>query len=163
MQRFNFDMTDSYSHLPDPNDHIYQLEYQVERMDKLPPTKQLALLYNDASNYKMAKMYPMTEWYVTRIRMIREYAMLDWLALGEHLNPKSMTLGNLCTTIHRQLHELIQSDETFNIAMFCSVLSKIDHLWHIILPSHLEDVCHPNIITLLKHCGQITINNDKPL
>lgn len=153
------------AYISNPNDPIYHLGHQLESLDNkelspTSPTKQLALLYNDAKNYIMSKLTPMAEWYEKRIKMIQEYAELDWLGLGEHLNKKSKNLGNLCATIHYKLQQLLEQQEqsltAFNITLFCTVLSKIDHLWHIILPSHLENIQSPTIITLLSHCGQLS-------
>ena len=151
MMPFAFAKKDKFQ--TDFNNPIYNLEKQVDDMGNLPPTKQLSLLYNDAQNYKMSNLSPTSEWYEKRHRIIHDYAALDWLALGEHLNTKSTMLGNLCTTIYRQLQELAQTP-SFNIALFCSALSKIDHLWHTTLPSQLEGIHNPAVIALLKHCGQ---------
>jgi hypothetical protein len=151
---FTFNTETTKFALPSAHDPLYHLENQVERLNELSPTKQLAILYNDAKNYMMGSMSPTSEWYTKRQHIIQGYASLDWLALGEHLNPKSSMLGNLCTTIHRQLQELA-SQPSFNLAIFCSMLSKIDHLWHIILPSHLEGIQNPAVVALLEHCGQV--------
>ena len=147
---------DSTFHLPNPNSPLYQLEYQVDRLSELHPTQRLPLLYNDAHNYRMTSLSPTSEWFAKRIRWIQTYAALDWLGLGEHLNRKSMTLGNLCTTIYRQLQELVteRAAPSFSVAAFCTVLGKIDHLWQIVLPSHLEGIESPTVLALLEEFGR---------
>mgnify|MGYP000359563979 CR=1 FL=1 len=84
MMRFTF--TDNTRFLPDPNDSIYQLETKVDQLHELPPKEQLSLLYNDATNYLNADLTPYEAWYQKRIRAVKAYAGLDWLALGQHLN-----------------------------------------------------------------------------
>lgn len=156
MMRFTF--TDNTRFLPDPNDSIYQLETKVDQLHELPPKEQLSLLYNDATNYLNADLTPYEAWYQKRIRAVKAYAGLDWLALGQHLNPLSPTLGNLCTAIYRQLQKLQTSINASNISfplpLFCSTLAKIDQLWHITLPSHLEGIQDPAVLALLAYCGQ---------
>ena len=97
---------------------------------------------------------PTSEWITTRIRLLEIYASLDWLGLGEHLNQRSMTLGNLCTTIYRDLHALITNQSSFHLASFCTVIAKIDHLWQIIYPSHLEGITSPTVLVLLDTFGK---------
>ena len=156
MMRFTF--TDNAAFLPDPNDPLYQLEAKVDKLHDYPPHQQLSLLYNDATNYLNAQLTPYEAWYQKRIRAVKAYAGLDWLALGQHLNPLSPTLGNLCTVIYRQLQALQTSIDasatSFSLPLFCSTLAKIDQLWHIILPSYLEGIRDPAVLTLLAHCGQ---------
>jgi hypothetical protein len=155
MMRFTF--TDTTRFLPDPNDSLYQLEAKVDKLHELPPHQQLSLLYNDATNYMNAKLTPYEAWYKKRVEAVRGYASLDWLAFGQYLNPKSPTLGNVCTTIYRQLQELVSSSSSsppFSLPLFCSTLAKIDQLWHIILPSHVEGIQDPALLALLAYCGR---------
>ena len=155
MMRFTF--TEQPAFLPDPNDPIYCLEHAVDHMDELSPKQRLSLLYNDAKNYIDMGLTPFDAWQQKRLSILQGYAGLDWLAFGQHLNPKSPTLGNLCTTIYRQLQELVKTSEThpipFPLPLFCSTMAKIDHLWHILLPSHLVEIQDPAIHTLLAYCG----------
>jgi hypothetical protein len=145
-----------------------------ENIDNYSPTNRLARLYNDANNYRMISLCPSSEWFVKRIQWIRTYAALDWLGLGEHLNRRSTMLGNLCTTIYRQLQAFVatfpssdslpssntlpSSDSlpspTFSISSFCAILAKIDYVWHILLPVHLEGIESPSVLALLEEFGQ---------
>lgn len=154
MMRFTFTETSAF--LPDPNDAMYQLEAKVDKLHELPPHQRVSLLHNDATNYLNGKITPYDAWYQKRIRVIQEYAGMDWLAFGQHLNRTSTTLGNLCTTISRQLQELVgmaQTSSSFSLSEFCSVLAKIDHLWHIVLPSNLDGAEDPAVLALLAHFG----------
>ena len=153
--RFTF--TEQHALFANPSDPIYNLETAVDHMEELPPHKRLSLLYNDAKNYLDSHLTPYDAWHQKRLSALNGYAGLDWLAFGQHLNTKSPTLGNLCSTIYRQLQELITSsapEGQILLPLFCSTLAKMDHLWHIILPSHLENIQDPAIHTLLTHCGQ---------
>lgn len=155
MMRFTF--TDNAAFLPDPNEAIYQLEAKVDKLHELPPHQQLSLLHTDATNYLNGRIAPFDAWYQKRIPIIHTYAGMDWLAFGQHLNQTSTMLGNLCTTIYRQLQELEAtlraSPAFFSLPHFCSALAKIDQLWHIMLPSHLVGVNSPTVLALLAQFG----------
>ena len=161
MLHFNFQRNDKNStnhtnnsfRLPDPHDPIYNLELQIDRIKDLPPTKRLALLYNDAKNYEMSKTQPFEAWYQKRIQILQEYAALDWLALGEHLSQTGQTeqaLRSNCQTIHDGLQQLLSD---FNLSLFCHTLSNIDHLWSILFPRHLKGVEDPTVKALLVYFG----------
>ena len=154
MMRFTF--TDTPSFLADPNDPIYHLERTVDRLDYLSAEKRLPLLYNDAKNYLDADLTPYEAWYIPRIRAVQGYTGQDWLAFGQHLAKKSPSLGILCTTIHTNLQKLVEGAQTKSLPLplFCSTLASIDNLFHILLPSHLEDIQDPAIHRLLSHFGQ---------
>ena len=151
-----FDFTNRSSFLPDPNDEQYQLEKKVDQLPTLPPQHQRNLLFNDTTNYVLGQIEPYEGWHNKRITIIREYAALNWLTLGQHLQvTHSTSMNHLCQAIHVQFQELIKTLPQFSLPLFCSVLSKIDYLFHCLLPSHYNTSDHSDIHHLLKHCGQI--------
>jgi hypothetical protein len=158
MIRFQFD--DRPSFLPDPNDEIYQLEKQVDKLNELTPLKQISLLHNDANNYIMGSIPPFDEWYKKRETAIREYASLNWVGLGNHLNKRRTSLGNMCSSIQQKLQTLLNEIEThkrFQLTVFCSVLAQIDWLWHNILPSYYTPLPEDStVMNLLKYFNQIS-------
>jgi hypothetical protein len=133
------------------------LETTIQQLHTLPVRNRLSLIHTDVSNYVMSEIQPYDAWFSTREQWIREYASLNWNSLGTHLNTRPIPLGQSCFTIHKILQELLSElNQTgrFQLTMLCSVLSKIDRLWHILLPSDKADVVHPDVIYLLSYFGQ---------
>jgi hypothetical protein len=144
MLRFDFYTTNTV-HLPTPHDPIFQLEAQLDQTTH--PRQRHALLYNDAKNYETGKIQPWKGWYEKRLPILQEYATLDWLALGEHIGAQTH-----CQAIHTWLRLLTCSEKgQFDLSLFCRTLSKIDYLWHTILPSQLSNLRHPGVKTLLTY------------
>ena len=154
MMHFHF--TDRSFFLPDPNDEQYQLEKQVDNLTILPPREQRNLLYNDTHNYITGNITPYEGWHMKRATFLRDYAALNWLALGEHLAvTHSHSMETLCKTIDVMFQQLMITLPQFSLSLFCSALSKVDHLFHCLLPSHYNTSENPDIHYLLTHCGQI--------
>lgn len=158
-----FNFLNVHSIYPDPNDEVYQLEQQVDKLKELAPTKQISLLYNDANNYIMGSIQPIEEWYTKREVAIREYASLNWLGLGDHLKERGSSFYPRCATIHNTFQLLlseINAQSPFQLTLFCSVMKQMDHLWHILLPSDYTPLPEdPTIIHLLRYFNQIPNNS----
>jgi hypothetical protein len=93
-----------------------------------------------------------------RAKVIEHYAELNWNGLSNHLNTHQSTLGSLCTTIKQGLDQLLSEMKQmkhFQMSVFCSVLGKIDYLFHILLPSFVKDIQDPSVTHLLQYFGQI--------
>jgi hypothetical protein len=131
-------------------------EHLLERQMAQPMTrnKRLALVYNDSHNYIMSRVQPLEEWYQPRETLIREYAALDWNALGTALSPHLPQAVGMCASIQKgwnQLLEEVNSKKRFQLTLLCATLGKVDHLRHILLPSFTEDIVEPKARETLEH------------
>ena len=155
MMKFNFvDNKFSYGEITDE----HRLELKIDRISELKPKEQIALLYNDTKNHLSIQSNPYDSWYEKRAKVIEEYTKLNWKGLGDHLNQYRSFIGAQCTTIDDELQLLLsemKKMKRFQMTVFCSVLGKIDYLFHILLPSFVKDVQDPTIIHLLQYFGQI--------
>lgn len=155
MQSFKFNKSSS-TFLPDPNDEEFQLEKKVDKLSNFKPREQRNLLFNDTNNYINGNITPYEEWYNKRANFIRDFAELNWIALGEYLHvTHSPSMNILCGSIRSMLNTLVIQLPRFSLPLFCSVLGKIDFLFHTLLPSHYINCNDPDVIQLLKKCGQI--------
>ncbi len=155
MMRFTFvENKFSYGEITDE----HRLEQKIDRISELKPKEQLALLYNDTKNHLSIQSNPYDSWYEKRAKVIEEYAKLNWNGLSNHLNEYRSSLGSLCTAIEQGLQLLLsemKQMKRFQMTVFCSVLGKIDYLFHILLPSFVKDIQDPTVIYLLQYFGQI--------
>ncbi len=134
------------------------LENKIDRISEYSPKEQLALLYNDTKNHLEIQSQPYQEWYEKRVKVIEQYAELNWNGLGNHLNQHRMTLGSTCTSIDQGLQLLLSEMhqmKRFQMTVFCSILGKIDYLFHILLPSFVKDIQDPSVLHLLQFFKQI--------
>ena len=155
MMRFTFvENKFSYGEITDE----HRLEQKIDRISELKPKEQLALLYNDTKNHLSIQSNPYDSWYEKRAKVIKEYAKLNWNGLSNHLNQHRSSLGSQCTAIEQGLQLLLsemKQMKRFQMTIFCSVLGKIDYLFHILLPSFLQDIQDPTVTHLLQYFGQI--------
>ena len=153
--KFNFtENTFTYGQITEE----HKLENKIDKISELKPKEQLALLYNDTKNHLSIQSNPFEEWYMKRAKVIELYAELNWNGLSNHLNQHRSTLGSLCMNIKQGLDLLLsemKQVKQFQMSVFCSVLGKIDYLFHILLPSFLKDIQDPSVIHLLQYFGQL--------
>ena len=152
-----FDFVDNKFNYGEITDE-HRLEQKIDRISELKPKEQLALLYNDTKNHLSIQSNPYDSWYEKRAKVIEEYAKLNWKGLGEHLNQYRSFIGTQCTAIEQGLQLLLsemKQMKQFQMSVFCSILGKIDYLFHILLPSFVNDIQDPTVIHLLQYFGQI--------
>lgn len=143
----------THSFLSEANLHEddHSMEKKIARLQEYTPLQQLALMYNDADAYLLGKMTPMEAWYAPREKMIRTYAALDWDALGHVLRPVLRAHCRRIRLLLDQMSQEMEKGQPFSLAIFCSVLTKIDYLWHIILPSDIRYVTEPKAMEVLTY------------
>lgn len=155
MMKFDFLKTKfTYGEITDE----HRLEKKIDYISELKPKQQVALLYNDVQNHIAIKSNGFDEWYLKRAKVIEQYAELNWNGLANHLNQHQSTFGSMCINIKQGLDLLVSEMnkmKRFQMTVFCSVLGKIDYLFHILLPSFLKDIQDPSVIHLLHYFGQI--------
>jgi len=144
-------------HMPHTTAHKSFLEeHLLERRMAQPMTRmeRLALVYNDTHNYIMSRVQPLEEWYQPRETIIREYAALDWNALGTALSPHLPQAVGMCAVIQKgwsQLLEEVNTTQRFELTLLCTTLGKVDHLRHILLPSFTKDIVEPKAREVLEY------------
>ena len=131
-------------------------KHLLERRMAQPMTRneRLALMYNDTQNYIMSRVQPLEEWYQPRETLIREYAALDWNALGTALSPHLPQAVERCARIQtgwNQLLEEVNTKKRFSLTLLCSTLGNVDHLRHILLPSFTKDIVEPKAREALEY------------
>jgi hypothetical protein len=121
---------------PNPHDPIYDLEQQLHQTTG---PKRLALFYNDAKNHQMAQLPLYDTWLAPRLALLDELRALPWPALETHLETASDTpeLAGYAKSIRTLL------EKPFDLATFCLLLSRMDHLRTLLLPRHLEGLPAP--------------------
>jgi len=142
-------------------DDTHLLEKKISTLQEHTPSHQRAFLFNDTQNYLMSKLEPLESWYAPREAFIREYAALDWLALGNalshvHGSAHGNPFYDICVTIHQGFRTLlseINRPQHFSLTLLCSTLGKIDYMSHILLPSHYAAVVDPAALHVLDRMG----------
>lgn len=124
---------------PNPHDPIYDLEKQIQQIQQQQqPQKnqtRLALFYHDAKNHQMAELPLYDDWLSKRLSLLDELRALPWTALETHLRIiETPELASYPKSILALLHAL---ETPFDLATFCLLLSRIDHLRSLLLPRHL--------------------------